>query len=270
MERRMRSKSRARRFGSALIFVACFALVSLAPRRARADFVEEVAIGVLVFTAVAGSDILFTTYDAVVASNGELPSRGWAIAELVVTAPQPLLITGVTTWLTLSKEPEINSALIPLGALPGALTTHAIWSLVPSRVSPSTLFFASPGIASNTMFTASAVAALFTERRVFTRAVGVAEVVLTLPSVIGGSVRLATDASHRPGWTAYTAWSGALLLHGVASIAAGGGDSEGESSSARPYRRAAVAPRVVAFGPAPIGLDVELPPSPGLAVRGVF
>lgn len=266
----MRSKSRVQRLGSALILVACFALVSLAPRKARADFDEDLAIGFFVFTAVVLTDMVFTTYDAVVASNGELPSRGWAIAELVATAPQTLLLGGFTTGMTFSKEAEMNAVIIPLAAWPGALTTHAVWSLIPSRVSPSTLFFASPGIAANTMLTTSAVAALLTKRRVFTKEMGAAEVALTLPSVIGGSVRLATNASHRPGWATFTAWSGALLLHGVASLAAGDGDSGGEASSARPYRRAAVAPRIASFGPAPIAFDVERPPSPGLVLRGVF
>jgi hypothetical protein len=155
---------------------------------------------------------------------------------------------------------------------PSLLTTsmfaHGIWSLAsaPDKPPPHTRFFGSAAIGINATLTLSAIGALFSNDHIFDRPTGIAEVALTLPQVVVGSVGLGVYPEDRGVWAGYTAWSGLLLTHGVLSIALRGEDRS--SSVPLELPPDALRPRILGFGPAPIGGFEGYSPGMGFMLRG--
>jgi hypothetical protein len=268
-----RRRGAARRVAPAVVGAA-LALASLSPGTARASDDGAIFAATLA-VLLASADIGFSVYDAAVARNGELPANKAAVAELIVTLPQTGVLGGAMATFTGGHEPEVGLAILPFAIFPGALTAHSIWALGGYDVGPSTLFFASPAIASDALLTASALTAMFGKRRLFTKEMGIAETLIMAPQVIAGAYELGLKDSYIPGWSALTAWSGVLLIHGVASIALDRGhlgDSDGWASPKSPAgpRVGRIRPRIHGVGPAPIAVSVDRPPAYGVVARGSF
>lgn len=269
---------RKRNLGPASVSIAAlaFALTSLPPRDAQASL-DEAILGVALFTAVAVGDVTFIVYDTIRVQNGELPSKGWSIAELVVTLPQTLVLSGATAVFTVEREEEVSLVTLPFSVMTGALSTHGIWSLATKDVDPTTLYWASPAIAANTTLTASALTAMFGKRRVFTQEMGIAEVLCTTPTIIASAYKLGLKDTYVPGWAGLTAWSSALFVHGAVSIALDRGRSYHSrssdvkvASSGRPFTSARPTFRVDTIAPGIVGGSLDRGPAYGLTMRGSF
>lgn len=264
--------SRARRrLGAALVALA---LVSLAPRPARAQLREVVMVFVFVAATVIVVDSVFFVHDAGVMVQKEHPSTAFSVAEVIVMAPQAIGFN-IANAANMTDDGGDAWAVLP-AMLTSAMLAHGIWSFTedPEAPNPYTRFLGSGAVGVNGTLTVGALAALSSERRVFTRPMGVAEVALTLPQVVVGAVGLANDdAANRPAWGALTAWSGALLAHGVASIALGGEEDPKETSRrARTSKRraGAIDPRIRGMGPAPLGGFDGHAPGMGFMLQGSF
>ena len=191
------------------------------PARADTDGGTVAAVAVVVGFVIA--DITFGVYDIGSAANGSLPAKPWAIAEAVVTTPEAVVAGGLLgvfsnerAWET---DPRTLLLVFPASVF-GSLSAHGIWGAATDRIPPAVLFGASPLIGTNVALTSFAIG-----RAAFGhlggRPFGVLETVLTAPQVALGGVQASRDAANRPGWIALSAWSGALLVHGIASIIAG-------------------------------------------------
>lgn len=247
----------------------------LSPGSARADSSGEIAAATLL---VAGgiADCVFLGYDAAVAGNEELPSTKWATAELIVTLPQTGILNGIAAAFTVDRhEPEVTLAVLPFVAITGALTSHGALRLITAEFDPKTLFFLSPAIGLNLTMTSAALTAMFHKRRLFVPAVGVAEVVVALPPLIGGIYALGLEDSTKLGWGLLTGWSGALVAHGVASIVADRGRHYNESLDVPREdgpRWAGLRPALKQLGLGPVAapLSGKGPPIYGLVAAASF
>lgn len=185
------------------------------PSRAEAGDGEAIAV-VSTLIACAIADATFATYDIVVAAKGELPSRGWAIAEIVATAPQTLLFNGAFYGLSAHEDdPYIVLLSVPLTGIT-ALTTHGIWGVASTKVSPSALAGVSSAIGVNTHFLGYDITRAV-NGKLGSRPMGIAQMIMTTPQTVIGAVEIANAKTNQGAWIGLTAWSGALMLHGLAS-----------------------------------------------------
>lgn len=224
-------RSRRRTLPPALL---AFALLTAAAAPARADFFSTLAAGALTVCAVA--DTPFTIYDIAVAAKGQVPSTGWAAAEIAVSVPQVL---GFQTLLAIAdvEKDKDDTPLSFLALVPAIGTTsmlvHGSWATSNPRVRPGLLAIGSPMIAADMSFTITAIAHAYS-RRLTSRPLAVAQIAFTLPQLIAGATILRRDdpamlPTERNTWIAITAWSSVLVAHGVASAIVG---SKREISSA--------------------------------------
>jgi hypothetical protein len=262
--RSKRPSARARRaLGAALVG---FALVSLAPRLARADRVDDILYAFTLTLVFGTVDTVFLVHDIAVAAQGDHPSTAFSVVEVVVMAPQAAIFNAASATNMAERHPN-TWALYP-SLLTSAMLTHGIWSLAstPDKPLPRTRFFGSAAIGINATLSVSAIGALFSDDHIFDRPTGIAVVVLTLPQVVVGSVGLGLYPEDRATWAGYTAWSGVLLAHGVLSIALRGEDRS--SSPPLELPPGALRPRILGFGPAPVGGFEGHPPGVGFMLRG--
>ena len=186
------------------------------------DQIEGYFVAAIVVTAVPV--VTFATYDIAVAGKGELPSRGWSIAETALTMPQTILGNTLSAALQVSGNDD-ESALHILILLPtisfSMLSTHGIWSTATTNVRSSVLFGTSAAVGADAALTTGVLARTFTGR-LSSRAVGITGMLFTAPQVAAASYLAATSpSSSRGGWIALGAWSGGLFVHGLVSAIAG-------------------------------------------------
>ena len=102
-------------------------ILSTAPRDARADDSGSgtgLAVGIAIFTGFVVADAAFAIYDVTQASKGERGSQGHAIAEIVVTVPQ-ILILGAVSGKASGPDDLIFAAVPTALLVHGLLTLHA-------------------------------------------------------------------------------------------------------------------------------------------------
>lgn len=214
--------------------VVAFLLLTLPVREARADFIEDFLKGVLVVSTVGaigiGANVTFTVHDASVALDGERPTKGWGIAETVLTPPQALLFNGGLIYAQASgemqKSPGFHFLLLP-AIWTSQMATHGIWSLASDKVHPSDLYGVSWAIGANLAFTSGAVGAAV-EKRLGGAPYGIIEMIGMTPTICVGLSKLASRDDNQGAWAALTAWSGVLFLHGLASTVKGFKDTDDE------------------------------------------
>jgi hypothetical protein len=198
----------------------CVGLVTVQPRTARADTVGP-AIAFAVVCALAVWDVTVFGYDTKTVAEGHLPSKGWAIAEAAVGVPQAVL--GNALYIAVGRDAEpsepanVALLLLPIGLT--SMATHGVWGAATTNVRPAALYGYSPLIGTNVALTAAAVGEA-ARGRLHGLPVGIAQTVLTAPQVVLGAVQIAHDPANRGIWIGETAWTTALLAHGIASIVA--------------------------------------------------
>jgi hypothetical protein len=216
----MRRVTVARRVLSAALSVG---LLAASPRPARADtVVPVVGIGVAL-ALVTAVDLTFFGYDTWAVVEGHLPAKGWAIAETAVGAPQAILANALyisVAHAASAKDPTTAVfLLLPIGLT--SMSTHGVWGAATTNVRPAALYGYSPLIGTNLVLTAAALGQA-AKRRLAGLPLGIAQTVLTAPQIALGAVQIARDDPRNRGiWISHTAWTTALLAHGITSIIAG-------------------------------------------------
>lgn len=250
------------------------ALLVLAPRNVRADgdatlaAIAYVAIVGTVGLGVAGGDIAFTVHDAVTSGDTKPAAVSWALGETLFTAPQAIYCNGVLAWAhgsgTVDVSPRLNLMILP-AIWSSQMATHGIWSLALDQEKPSHLYGLSWAIGANLAFTSGALGGAFGKRLGGT-VFGLSEMAGTAPTIIVGLWQLTKNTSpDRAAWTALTAWSGALFLHGATStvvgLASGKKTAELERHTIENAFRFMLAPTLIPDGRRNV---------PGFVAAGVF
>lgn len=215
----------------ALIALLVMSLV-VAPRRAHADaapFGPVFAVAGAIVLAAFVVNTVFTVHDVNDAAHGDAPTTGWATPEIIVAAPQALLLDIGLSYASRDERPSpgLQGFLLVTGSWTSALAAHGIWGVAHPETEPLTLFGGATSVGVDTMlFTTDLSCAI--EGHLAPRVVGVGAIFLTMPQVVTSAYRASkTAGSERSEWIALTAVSGTLFAHGVASAILGKAGSEG-------------------------------------------
>ncbi len=263
-----------------IALLVTFLLFTLPVKEARADFIEDILKGVAVVVTVGaigiGANLAFTVHDASLAQDMELPTKGWAIAETVLTPPQAIIFNGALVGAHASgeiqKSPGHNFLLLP-AIWTSQMATHGIWSLASNKVHPHDLYGVSWAIGVNLAFTSGAVGGAI-EKRLGGSTYGIIEMVAMMPTVVVGLSKLSVRDDEQVAWGALTAWSGVLFLHGLASTVVGFRQADAEEKEREKEERKAKqkttfrVPFRYAFAPTVVSDGVQR--VPGLMVSGSF
>jgi hypothetical protein len=226
-------------------------------------------LGVGVIGAFALADIGFGIYDGVKAGRGEPPARGVAIAESVVAAPQVVisLIAVGAFGRDVARNGGDQSVLLVATGISSALFTHGVWGAQAPPVHQGVLEGVSWAVGCDAAFSVTAIAAA-TRPTLFGRAVGGVEMALTAPQIAAMSYGIVKDPHDVALWAPMTAWSGALFLHGLLSVALSR-DASSEPpppppppEPPPPPKPPLLVPGSIEVGPAPIASGA------GVSVRG--
>ncbi len=196
------------------------------------------------------TDIVFAGHGISVASKGELPTQGWAVAETAFSIAQTA--AGNIVYATVMSNPRDEGALQVLTLLPtigvSILSTHGIWATSTPDVRPGVLAGSSIAVGADVALT-SGVLARALDGRLVGRPIGVTTMLFTAPQIAAASYLAATSpASSRGGWIGLGAWSGALFLHGLVSTIYGHGGRGSDPELPPP--------------PPPLPLPAKAPPTP--------
>lgn len=210
------------RFGrlAASVAVACVA-IGWAPREAHADDDVLVAFAVVGVVLCAGADVTFTAYSSGVAARVEEPDQAWMTAQSIVTTPQAFGGNiGMAAVAAEDDDEGFTLLALPVVAWVNTLSVYSTWAVgAPGVVSPDARWGVSWMAGTNAAFTAAAIGAAADER--FSPLwISIPEVGLMGAEAAFATVRAVQDEDRRGGWIALAAWSGALTVHGVASIVA--------------------------------------------------
>ncbi|HVK63575.1 MAG TPA: hypothetical protein VM694_03830 [Polyangium sp.] len=272
------SSRRRRTFTRARIALSAAALTLTMAQEARADSYSDLSKGLATIfytsTAILVTGTVFTIHDAAIVSQGEPPGLGWSIAESALMTPSALLLNGL---LARAHVDGIDSNLLAAvflvpAAWTGAMSAHGIWSLAAPNTDRGTVYGVSWALGANLAFTTGAVSALVDEKRTPSMAFGILEMLGTTPTILVGAAQLLDPAGRdRAAWTALTAWSGALFVHGgitltTAIVRAREDDTDAAKTNAEVprdgfARRWSFAPTMVSDG---------VLRAPGIGVSGVF
>lgn len=242
--------------------VACAAAVAglalLPAPEARADSLEDIAF-IALGLGLVGGNVAFTVYDGIVMDAGEEPAPGASIAQTIIGGIEMLAITGISTAITLDDPDEgAELAFLPLATWVGTLGTFGAWSLADSTtVDAKGRFGLSSVLAMNMYFTALNIATL-ADGRASPDYFSIPEVTLMAPECVLTTWKAVTDPAGRDRWVPLAVWSGALTLHGFASLVVRG--LEFERSSSGSYALPLPTPMIGT----PEG------PVPGMTMSGVF
>lgn len=254
--------------------VALLLLAGIAtPRRAAAsDWMPEFGAddylllgGVAVLSCgILATDIAFTVHDAHVASAGVPLERGWAIAETAVGGLQTIGAVAVyaTTAPQTSAYSEYGLGLLPATWVAG-LGVHGVWGLGAPGTRPSLLIGGPYAVAADTLLSTWAIRGAI-GGRLAGLSHAIVELALTAPQIPLAAYGAATAGStgERDGLIALAGWSGALFLHGAASLiwrAAKPPVVEAQPASARYH-----------FGPTMLQSQATGARTLGLQMGGVF
>jgi len=209
----------------ALLVASGASLTAATP--ARADDIGDTLIkGTLFLCAIV--DVPFTIYDIVIDAKRQVPSTGWAAAQIAAMVPQVLItqtFLAITDIQGKEDEPAAALALVPaFGST--TLLTWASWGVNNPRVPPGLLAGGSPLVAADLTFSGLAIAH-GVSGQFSSRPIGVAQMAITLPQIIAGATVLRRNdpamlPTVRNTWITLTTWSSVLFAHGVASTILGG------------------------------------------------
>ena len=214
-----RFRRRVARAAAILFFVAS----STTTTRARAAHGRG-GVGELALIALV-ADIVFTVVDVRLAATLDSPRANVSILESTVGTIQVGTFMTMEAFLVRDETPgEMDPAeiiMLSSAAWGGALAAHGMWSAAVPRASQAQVLGASAVVGTDLALTLASTARLI-KGPLWSRRVGIAETFLAAPGVVGPLVALGQSApKDYPLWAGLGAWSGALMLHGITSIARG-------------------------------------------------
>lgn len=199
---------------------ALFALTLHAPE-ARAGDLGPALLGAGVIGLI-GADIAFAAHGLDGAMKNNLPRDDWLTAQTIVVAPQSLALSTLLTGFNAAKDDDVALLASAIGYVPtacvNALTTHAIWGMSDreSKIPADALAGVSTLIGINATVSLAAIGRL-SRGHLHSRGIGILSSVLTMPGTIVGVYESTVQRPEQGQWIALTAWSGVLLVHGIAS-----------------------------------------------------
>lgn len=267
-------RTTGRKVGSALV---AGALVLSAAGQARAGTDEDVLI--VLGIGVVAMDLVFTGYALGAAAKGEDADRGWLIAETAFTAPQTAVLLGALPFVISEERDPAASAMFVPTMMVSTMTAHGVTGLLFNE-EPAEHVGISVVIATNTTLSNAMLTRVF-QGELSTVSMAAIQVSATVPQLIVGTIKSATDEEDRARWIGLTAWAGGLFLHGLASLV-WADDGNSDSMMAPPVEmpppeeppppiarahRAVSTPRV-RLAPTMVSDGVMM--APGLGLTGVF
>lgn len=246
--------------------VLLLAVALLCPaRKARADvapapLVIGAAVAVVTFTII---NVVYTLEATVMATDNERPSKAFSTAETIVTAPQTALWSLAPILVDNPDDPSEEALWLLYPMWVTSLTTHGIWGLASDTVHPQTLGAVSPAIGADLTLTLNAVSK-GASGRLLTLPSAILQMVITAPQVAVGTAHLVRTSEDDVAWTLLTAWSGALFLHGTASLIWGPRPRPEPGYS---WKRPAPPPTTLSLG---VFRDWRGGSVPAVMARGVF
>jgi hypothetical protein len=144
----------------------------------------------------------------------------------------------------------------------GALATHGVWSLASPDENPVAQFGVSWAVGADLMLSTVVLSAA-ANKHMTGVGFGAVEMASTAPSIATGIYKLADPSQSEVGaWSALTAWSGVLFVHGAASFVMGLVEKSPPAQAPKAARLPfTLAPMVTGTGPRR---------APGIAAVGVF
>jgi hypothetical protein len=220
-----------------------------APAEARASAGENAFAALVIVGGVAtvGADIAFAAHDFESADRNKLDRDEWLYAESIVGGAQSALFNTLILGFNTGKEP-IDGAIASYAlTFPSSLVTmftvHGIWGLTDTASADATLGV-SALVGFNVALTSAAIGRTVTGR-LHPRHQGVFEAIVATPGTAIGIYESTFQRPQQGAWIALTAWSGALLLHGVASAVVDGGKREEPEPPPQPVYRPQLEPQPV-------------------------
>ncbi|MFO0591567.1 MAG: hypothetical protein U0441_28735 [Polyangiaceae bacterium] len=262
---------------------AATALVGLtfAAAEARASDTGPALVGAAVIGLV-GADIAFAAHGLDGAAHNQLARDDWLTAEVIVAGPQALGTSVLLTGFNAADDRELGTIASALGIIPtacvNALTIHGAWGLADAqqKVPADALAGVSTMLGLNSALTLAAAGRL-SRGHLHSRPIGILTTILATPGTAVGVYESTFQRPEQGRWIALTAWSGALLVHGVASALISDEDDEPPPAPPPPpppdgpvLQRAAKREAPTMFSIAPTVLSDGVARMPGVVAVGTF
>ncbi len=238
------------------------------PSRAGGD--EEEVAAVVAAIGLASVDISFTVRAAVLAANGGDSQLAYALPQTLISNPQAAIFNGALMALMSDHDAAESFALLHIPAtMTTALAVHGTWSLSSPDEDQALIFLASTVTGVNTMWTSFLIGTATAGRNRFSSddalAVGIYQMLTTMPGTAVGIHQALTTDRMTVGWIGISAWSGLLTVHGLL-FGSGLINAEHDEDYARTGSI-----QNVGLAPTTFGTPVEgAPQTPGLALSGSF
>ena len=260
---------------------AAFVGLTLATAEASAGDTGPALVGAGVIGLI-GADIAFAAHGLDAASKNQLARDDWLTAQVIVVGPQSLATSVLLTGFNASKDAELGTIASAIGILPtacvNALTIHGAWGLADpqEKVPADALAGVSTLLGVNSALTLAALGRL-TRGHLHSRPIGILTTILSAPGTAVGVYESTFQRPEQGRWIALTAWSGALLVHGVASALISDEDDEPPPAPPPPppqegpvLQRAAKREVPTMFSIAPTVLSDGVARMPGVVAVGTF
>jgi len=240
----------------------------------RADASDGVDVALL-FVGVGGLvNASFTIYDGVLVGEDAHPELAIALLEISTAAPQVALFSlGGSAMIpeeALSDtDGPVMLALAGLASWSNAMLTHGIWAVSDEHVRPGELFAASTFVGINAALTLPTMVRA-ADGRMAPPVVALGQMIAATPGAVAGVHQARVGDGPSGGWIALGAWSGALVLHGAASLIVNANQTLDDITTDKPAT-ASGTPRDLMLAPTlvPTPFDPSKR-SPALALTGRF
>lgn len=252
-------------------------MLSLADARKAQASNSDTVTG-LILLNIGLPDMVFFSTDIAISAMGTRPGQGLAVAQLAFVGPQALIVTGLLSEV---HKKDVALEVIPAyvgTSLLGGVTAYSVLALRFNDLRGLNLLAMSQALSADFLFTAG-----FVYRTVAGRptplGLAVTELSMATPALAYSVYKAGADAEWRPMWIGISAWSGAVVLHGLVATAIGvfsdeeRGRHDDDASADRPVFSGLANSRRWPFQLKHIGPDIlsdGVNSTPGLSISGKF
>src|SRR5262249_39630836 len=150
----------------------------------------------------------------------------WLYGEAIAGVPQALFFNGLICGLSATDD-EMGDVTTFIGTIPATVVTgmtmHGFWGLADDNA-PADAIAGVSALAGVDFALSMRAIGRAAGGRLHWRGAGVFEMVLTTPGVVVGAYESSFSRRQQGPWIFLTAWSGALMLHGLVSAIVNGHD----------------------------------------------